>query len=122
MAAKKNLLVVDDEVMILDTIGDYFEYMGFIVHKARSGNQALQLLKEIGSIELIISDIKMDDGDGIYLLDSLLKSEFKDIPLIFITGFTAVRDEEALEKGAKAVFHKPTNLDTLSEKVEELLK
>jgi two-component system response regulator FlrC len=60
---------VDDEKDICEKLAASFELEDFKCYTANSGKQAVEFLKQNGGIHFIISDVKMPDGDGFYLLD-----------------------------------------------------
>lgn len=59
---KKSILLVDDEVSILDLVGESLEDEGYVVVRASSGVEALALLKRGDRFDLIVSDVSMPDG------------------------------------------------------------
>jgi response regulator RpfG family c-di-GMP phosphodiesterase len=80
------ILVVDDEPDIREIIemGLTAAYPLDIV-LAESGNHALEVIKERGNPEIIISDYRMPNGDGLYLYQSL-KAQKIDIPFIICSA------------------------------------
>jgi two-component system response regulator HydG len=115
------ILVVDDEIDLRDAIVFDLKRRGFAVVSAESGSSALKLIK-LNKIDLILSDIRMPNGDGIFLLEQIRSLGFK-IPLIFITGFADASEAECLKKGALKVFPKPFDRKALlSFVIEQLAK
>lgn len=113
------LLVVDDDVALLETLTECLEDEGYAVAGAKSGNEALEVIAG-GYIDLVLSDVRMPNGDGYYLLDSV-RREDPSIPFIFMTGFSDRSAEEALRLGANAYFEKPVQLEQLLDSIEEQL-
>jgi DNA-binding NtrC family response regulator len=113
------ILIVDDDNSILEELGELLEMEDYIVSVASSGNAALEVLAA-GPIDLLLSDIRMPDGDGEYLLTAVRKQD-PSIPFIFMTGHSDLIEREALEKGANAYLHKPLNVETLLTVMEEEL-
>lgn len=64
------ILVVDDEPMLLDCYTEHLQDLGHETLTATSGKEALSLL-ENNTVDGIISDWHMKDGDGVYLLKEL---------------------------------------------------
>jgi CheY-like chemotaxis protein len=113
------LLVVDDDKAVLDVLSECLEDEGYGVASAQSGREAIDVLAN-GHIDLVLSDVRMPNGDGYFLLESI-RHEDPAIPFIFMTGFSDRTEEEALRLGANAYFEKPIQLDKLLETVEEQL-
>lgn len=103
--SKYTILVVDDEVDLREAIAFDFKRKGFSVLEAESGESALLRVRE-ARIDLIVSDIRMPNGDGLFLLAEVRKLS-QSIPLIFVTGYSDVAIEECLSRGALAVIPKP---------------
>src|SRR4051812_41969023 len=96
----KKVLIVDDEPDLRELIVFDFEAAGFNVFEAESANTALAVLDK-NEIHAIVSDIRMSDGDGIYLMAEINKRFSHHKPaVIFITGFSDLTVEEAMDKGA----------------------
>jgi CheY-like chemotaxis protein len=96
---------------------------GYTVYEANSGNQALELLKSDVAIDLVLSDIRMPDGDGFSLLAGLKGMELNKsnkTPLIFFSAEDA-RQDQALAAGAKAFLSKPLQYKTLNAIIEKEL-
>ena len=114
---KVKLLVVDDDEPLVEIQKEVLEAYGYDVSVAYSGNQALSFL-ENQSVDLILSDIRMPDGDAIYLLDKL--QEQVGPPVVIInTGYSDLPHEQILEKGALAIFRKPVDYDVLVNAINE---
>ncbi len=86
-----NILLVDDEPDILECLGDCLELLGHQVDTANNGQQALAtMLHQVP--DLIISDIRMPEMDGIKLKQSIPDH----IPFIFMSGH--LDDERTLKQ------------------------
>jgi CheY-like chemotaxis protein len=110
------VLVVDDEEDIRNIIAYDVESVGYKVFKAESGNKALEILRSV-KIDVIISDIRMPDGDGVKLLDTL-KRDFPEMPqLIFLSGYSDYSKEELIAKGADSVLKKPVKYEELKTQI-----
>ena len=84
----KNLLVVDDDRDLTNSLKAYFEARGYGVQVAHSGAEGLNAI-ENARPDLIILDIMMDtDADGFNLAYSLkAKEAYQKIPIIIMSGF-----------------------------------
>jgi two-component system nitrogen regulation response regulator NtrX len=111
---KNNILVVDDEQDILDLIADVIEDEGYQALKARSSQQAFQILSE-KIPEAVILDIWLKDSelDGLGVLE-FIKAKYPEIPVIMISGHgnieTAVK---SLKIGAYDYLEKPFKKDKM---------
>jgi two-component system probable response regulator PhcQ len=85
MAGKeKNILVVDDEDSVRDSLTSVLAREGYIVHQASGGEEALHLLKE-KTVELVISDHNMPGMSGIEFL-KLVRERHPNVVRIMLTG------------------------------------
>ncbi len=84
---RKNILIVDDELEIIEYVKRFLEEEGFRVYLKETGKKALDLLYS-GSvdIDLVITDISMPDMNG-YELFKRIKMFDPDIPIVMMTGF-----------------------------------
>ena len=107
------ILIVDDETELRELLSIYLKMKGFDVVEAISGKAALIILNQNKDISLIISDIQMPNGDGMFLLHAL-KNELKStIPIFMYTGGSSKELSFYKQMGASAVFEKPMNLKNL---------
>jgi len=67
---ERHLLVVDDDLMILRIMEDTLSNEGYVVHKASSGNEGLEILKN-HSISVVLSDYQMPMMTGIEFLSQV---------------------------------------------------
>ena len=106
----KNILVVDDEADILETIVDSLEieFEDLItVHTAGNGNEALVLFNEETHYSLVITDLNMPDMNGLELTENIKKIK-NETPIIVFTGHGDVEEKEALHSlGVAAMIKKP---------------
>ena len=77
-------MIVDDEAGIRTVMGIALSDMGYIVHSAESGEQAIELFRQIHH-SIILTDIKMPGMGGIELLQAV-KRENPDVEVIMMTG------------------------------------
>ena len=87
---RHHILVVDDEPLVRRSLSEFLTLEGYTVSSAASGKEALELLKNY-TADIIITDIKMPEIDGIQLLRRI-KKENADIPVILITGYGSIED------------------------------
>ena len=118
MSAK--ILVVDDEKSIRDSLNMILSDEGYEVKSAADGEEALNLIND-DNFDIIISDIKMPNVDGMELLDRVSKispGTFYIIMTAYASVNTAV---EALRHGAFDYMIKPVEFDDLLIRVKRLL-
>lgn len=116
---KKSILIVDDETEIAAILSQRLELKGFRTKTAQSGNEAYEILR--GEVfDLIISDIRMPNGDGVSLLKRL-RADGNRTPLLFVTGFADIEKEEAIRLGASDLLAKPMTGADLFEAVRKIL-
>lgn len=114
------LLIVDDENELRDAISENLELCGFEVVSSKSGNEAIEILKN-SDFDLILSDMRMPDGDGITLLDAVRKSNPKLPVLVFMTGYSDVSSNDCITRGAQLVVSKPFSHDDLMQALRKML-
>ena len=103
---KYNLLLVDDDPFILEGIGEDLESNGYQVARASSGETAIDLL-ESTQFDLVITDLVMDNADGIQVLKKA-KELYANTQVIILTGFGDIDSAiEALRGQADDFLLKP---------------
>lgn len=106
------ILVVDDEAAIRETLKEILEYEKYSVTVAEDGKKALQLLQK-NQYDAVLCDVKMPEIDGMELLDRA-QALVPDTPFIMISGHGTVEMAiEATKKGAYDFITKPPDLNRL---------
>ncbi len=106
------ILVVDDELIVRDSLQAWLQDEGFEVDIAASGPEALELLSE-QPYQLMLTDIKMPGMDGVELLQKT-KEDFPDLCVVMMTAYATVETAvEAMKIGALDYLLKPFDPDTL---------
>ena len=106
------ILVVDDDRVTLNMLKEFLEGKSFEVHLAENADQAADLVRT-QQIPLVLSDIRMEESDGLSLLSELKKRNPK-IVMILMTGFGSMEGAiEAIQKGAFDYISKPFDLEKL---------
>lgn len=114
-----SLLFVDDETDLLDTFQEFFSELGYTVHTASNGQEALLRIKETQP-RAIFLDISMPHMDGTETL-RLIQEIDPTIQVIIVSGYaSAPMARELLQQGAFDFFQKPVDLMQLHEMVERL--
>jgi DNA-binding NtrC family response regulator len=116
---KTKILVVDDELDVLDLMKELFENRGYQPLTATNGIEALKIVRE-EEPDMVISDIRMPDMDGMQLLE-ILSNSYSNIPVIMVTAHGTIETAvEAIKMGAKDYVLKPLRLDEILSKVETI--
>jgi diguanylate cyclase (GGDEF)-like protein len=115
-----NILVVDDDKDVRDSIREAIRHAGYACRAVASGDEALKFLKE-NDVDLVISDIRMPGLDG-FELTEIVKKKY-DADVIIITGYGKdFQYEEAIEKGASEFILKPIKLQELVVRLKRVLR
>jgi len=120
MATKASLLVVDDELIVRDSLGKWFQEEGYEVTMADSAQEALTKMGE-GRFDLALLDIKMPGVDGIEL-QGRIHDIAPDMIVIMMTGYASVETAvAALKNGAYDYVLKPFDPDDMAHTVQNAL-
>jgi len=120
LSRKQCILVVDDEEMTRKNLDHVLTREGYEVMTAAGGSEALDLLKN-HRVEVIITDLKMENVDGMGVLASA-KEKDPSIEVIMISGYATVPTAvEAMKKGSYYYLSKPFKLDEIRSTVKAAL-
>jgi len=118
--SKSRLLVVDDDESVRRIVAEILSEEGYHPSIAASVNEACTLLEETPH-ELVITDIKMPDTDGLAFL-KILREQHPQIGVIMMTGYGQIESAvEALRLGAADYLTKPIRVSSLSSSVLKAL-
>jgi PAS domain S-box-containing protein len=117
------ILLADDSLSNIITIGDYLESHGYEVVIARDGLEAVEKAEEIQP-DIILMDIQMPSMDGLEAMTRLRgKPQFVSTPIIALTALAMPGDRErCLLAGASEYMSKPVSLKALLQEIADLLK
>lgn len=116
----RNVLVVDDEPLIRDTLSEYLDQEGFAVASCADGERALELAAA-RRFDVVLCDVQLPGIDGIELLERLLKISPQTFVLL-ITAYATVENAiAAFQRGAHDYLMKPIVLDEVLSKIRRLL-
>ena len=117
---EQNILVVDNDKIILDSVINFLMLKGFQASGAQTLNETVTTLQE-QSFSLVITDINLPDGDGFELLETI-KKEYPQTVVIVITGYGSIESAvRAIKQGAYEYLTKPIADDDLLLVVERSL-
>ena len=115
------ILVVDDDSVTLSMLQEFLEKNNFQVFLAQNAESALDEVRK-HQIQLVLSDIRMEESDGLSLLGELKKRHPK-LVMILMTGFGSMEGAiEAIQKGAFDYISKPFDLNKLLALVGKAVK
>lgn len=122
-ASHRPIVVADDEPNILEFLSKALNKHGYEVRKARRGEEALDVIREIRPA-LVILDILMPGIDGVDICKMMRADvEMADIPVVFLSALDTARlHAVADEAGATDYLSKPVNLADLINMVGTYLK
>ncbi|MBN1131683.1 MAG: sigma-54-dependent Fis family transcriptional regulator [Bacteroidales bacterium] len=107
-----HILVIDDEKSIRNTLKEILEYEKFSVDLAENGKEGIELFEK-SDYDVVLSDIKMPEIDGMEVLEKILDSG-KDVQVIMISGHGNIETAvEAIKKGAYDYIEKPLDLNRM---------
>ncbi len=111
------ILVIDDERPIRNTLKEILEFEGYQVDTAENGLKGVEMARK-ESYDLIYTDVKMPEMDGMEVLGALKNpvapDEMVDSPVVMISGHGTVETAvDALKKGAYDFIEKPLDLNRL---------
>jgi len=115
------ILIVDDDPDMRRLVVFDFKKSGFHILEASGGNEAFQIVKN-NKVDLVLTDIRMPDGDGIELLEKMRSLKSPAPPVILVSAYSELPQTEAFDRGAAAVFPKPYDRKELMTKVLATIK
>jgi len=114
-----HILIVDDELIVRDSLKEWLLDEGFSVDMAESGQAALEFLSQ-QPCHLMLTDIKMPGMDGVEVL-TRAKALYPDLPVVMMTAYATVETAvEALKTGAGDYLLKPFDPRTFIPKILDI--
>jgi two-component system response regulator HydG len=115
-----SILIVEDDITFSLMLTTWLGKKGFVVRSSSSVSDAKRRLGE-EAFDLVISDLRLPDSDGIDLL-KWLKNTHPSLPLIMMTSYAEIQTAvQAMKLGAADYIAKPLNPDELQGKIKELV-
>ena len=109
---KTKILIIDDEPRMCQSLQSLLTNDGYQVVIADAGQKGISYIRENG-FDLVISDIRMPDVDGMEIL-KVAKSKDENLPVILMTGYASLETAiEAVEQGAYDYLMKPIEFSNL---------
>ena len=119
---KIEILVVEDEPKLAQTISDFLRIQNYEVETALTGNKALEYFcQNKQKVDLILLDLMLPDISGYTVLKEIRK--ISEVPVIILSARSAVADQmSGFEKGADDYITKPFSVSELMARVEALAR
>jgi two-component system response regulator GlrR len=115
------LLLVDDDPGLLKLLGMRLSSEGYTVTTAESGAEGLKVLAR-EKIDLVISDLRMDEMDGMALFAEIQKGQ-PGLPVIILTAHGSIPDAvAATQRGVFSFLTKPVDRDALYQAIDNALE
>lgn len=117
-----SIMVVEDNIPLLNYTVEKLQEK-YNVYFALNGEEAMEKLKTVKHLDLLISDVMMDKGNGFELYRNIVSQEkFNHIPVIFLTAKTTIEDKiHGLSLGAIDYIFKPFSIVELTNKIDSVL-
>lgn len=115
-----NILYIEDENDVRESIQRVLELISNKVYVASNGQEALNYFDEGKIIDIIVTDIRMPQMNGLELIQNLREKNL-DVPVIITTAFNEVEYlKEAIELKVEKFIHKPIDVQELLEDIKKL--
>lgn len=116
----EKILLIDDEEMILDSLSTILTREGYVVHCAKSGNEALDVIKR-EHYDLVITDIRLPGMNGLEVVEHV-KSRLPDQRIMIITGYGSLETAvKAQHRGVCDYLIKPIDVKGLKTSIRRAL-
>lgn len=115
------ILIIDDELIMRESLAGWLERDGYIIETGGSGEEAIEILKE-KRFDILLLDIKMEGMSGLEVLKKIKESD-PDLAVIMITAYGSIATAiEALKNGAHEYLLKPFDPNELGVVIEKILQ
>jgi CheY-like chemotaxis protein len=114
----ENILLVDDDDWVLDSVGCFLQQVGYEVTTARSGKEGISLIDSGYEYDLVITDIRMPGISGNELAKYIRDSDWPYVPpIVAITGYNDGIDQELFD----CILQKPFDFKVLAKTIKMLI-
>ena len=116
-----HILIVEDDLTFATMMQTWLRKKGFDVDRVSSVSAAARQLTDTPNFDLILSDLRLPDHDGLFLLEWMRKHNLR-IPFIVMTSYAEVQNAVlAMKTGASDYIAKPVQPDILLQKIRAAL-
>ncbi len=117
----KTILIVEDEEMLRESLAELLAEEGYQIAQATNGQEAYELVL-VQPVDLVLTDVRMPEMDGITLL-SRLQQLMPETPVIVLTAYGTVENAvAAMRAGARDYLLKPVQFDDVLLKIQRALE
>lgn len=117
----RHILIVEDDIAFGTMLQTWLRRKGFEVDKATSVGAAVKLLVDMKSVDLVLSDLRLPDHDGLRLL-AWMHEHSIHAPFIVMTNYAEVQNAVlAMKSGAADYIAKPVQPDILLQKINDAM-
>lgn len=118
----RHILIVEDDIAFGTMLQTWLRRKGFEVDKATSVGAAMKLLVDMKSVDLVLSDLRLPDHDGLRLL-AWMHEHSINAPFIVMTNYAEVQNAVlAMKSGAADYIAKPVQPDILLQKINDAME
>jgi DNA-binding NtrC family response regulator len=118
--SKTHIMVVDDELIMRESLAGWLERDGHVVDTAASGEAALKMLAA-KRYDIMLLDIKMEGISGLEVLENIMESDL-DTAVVMITAYGSISTAiEAMKTGATEYLLKPFDPEELGLLIEKII-
>ena len=118
----RHILIVEDDIAFGTMLQTWLRRKGFEVDKATSVGAAVKLLVDMKSVDLVLSDLRLPDHDGLRLL-AWMHEHSINAPFIVMTNYAEVQNAVlAMKSGAADYIAKPVQPDILLQKINDAMQ
>ena len=115
------ILIVDDELIMRESLAGWLERDGYYVEKSASGEEALEILKD-SRFDILLVDIKMEGMSGLDVLKQVKESD-PDVTVVMITAYGSISTAiEAMKNGAYDYLLKPFEPAEVGVLIEKIIE
>ncbi len=118
--SRTKILIVDDELIVRESLGGWLERDGHYIEKVASGEEALETLKD-NRFDILLVDIKMEGMSGLDVLKRVKEND-PDVAVVMITAYGSIPTSiDAMKHGASDYLLKPFDPNELGVLIEKIL-
>jgi len=122
LGGNESILIVDDEADLLELARQYLSNLGYQTHTAENAEQALKILAEDDSIDLLFSDVVMPGGTNGYELAQKATELRPGLKVLLTSGFTSKTvDQDVLARFSSHLLSKPYREADMAQRIRLVL-
>jgi hypothetical protein len=110
------ILFVDDDDDLREAVVLNLERFGATVSQASNGSSAFEIFQHL-DFDVVLSDMRMPDGDGLYLAQSVQNSGKRQPVFIIFSGYNDLTPAMCADAGIVETIEKPANMDEIVRRV-----